>query len=557
MIAPPMSRRVFWTVAVSLALAALALRLWGIAYGLPQTFNGDEPHHVNIAVSFGRGSLHPGLFKYPTLWMYVMAGAYGVYFLVWSGFGMLRSVGDFAALFAWDPGGFYLIARLLSTAAQMAALIAVYRAACSLERPRVGVWAAALLCASPTLTVSAHAAKPDSLMLLFAALAWLWAMRHLETGDAKYLLGCAAATGFCVSTQYVAAPLVLLGPLAWMMRRLETREGSWKFLALCGAVVGAAFFIGSPFVLIDWRSAWRDIVDTGRMAWAAGTPAGVVVLENLGRFADPYFIGGGLACGGAAWLMRRRQSLAIAFVVPVAAQAAFLAVSPNGGWSRFLIPVFPALALCGAFAFESLLLRFKPGEIVRGVLLAILVAPGAARSLSFDAELVLPDTRTAAAEWIERSLPEGAGILTFNPHTAPRLRQSLEQVRSLLAETEASGHPRARLYRIMADSHPGGGFKVLRVAQDADVLQSGPRHVAFSAAGRAVVDVSGGLTAARAAGADYFVYTSYGSSKEGFLRMAAFLSEVEREGVLLERFSPEPGARRGPEIKIFKIKESS
>src|SRR5690348_3436894 len=87
---------------------AMLLRLAGIFWGLPATFNGDEPHIVNLAVSFGSGSLRPYAFKYPTLWPYLLFLCYGIYFLIWSGFGHLKSVAEFAGLYAWHPTGFYL-----------------------------------------------------------------------------------------------------------------------------------------------------------------------------------------------------------------------------------------------------------------------------------------------------------------------------------------------------------------------------------------------------------------------------------------------------------------
>ncbi len=552
MIAPPMQRRVFWVVLGIVVLCALWLRFWGLSYGLPQSFNADEPHHVNIAVSFGRGSLNPRLFKYPTLWMYTLFGAYGAYFVGWSGFGMLRSVSDFGAHFAWNSGVFFMIARILSAGFGALALIAVYRSALVLERPRIGLWAIAFLAASPTLVVSAHAAKPDSLMLFFAALAWFWALRYLDSGKAFSLFACAAATGFCVSTQYVAAPLALLGPLVWAIRWLETGEASPRLLAICGVVVPTAFFIGSPFVLIDWRSAWRDIADTGAMA-SIGDPAGVIVLKNLAAFADPIFVGGLFALGGLVWLYQSRRALALVLVIPILAQAIFLACSPNGGWSRFLIPVFPALALLAAFAVESLLLKIKHSEAVRALVLIVILVPGVVRSWSFNSELVLPDTRPAAAAWIEKSIPLGASILTFNPHTAPQLHLSKPHIEALLKQI--GDHPRARLYRIMADTHPGGGYAIHRIAQDPDILQSGAEHVKFSSAGHSVLDVREGVAAARRAGIEYFVYTSYGSNAEGFRRLSKFLTEVDREGVLLEHVSPEAGVRRGPEIKIYRIEE--
>src|SRR5262249_18953845 len=76
-------------------LRGAELRFYAITYGLPAVFNADEPHLVNVAVSFGAGSLNPHFFKYPTLWMYTLAFAYGIYFAIWSGMGVWHGVRQF------------------------------------------------------------------------------------------------------------------------------------------------------------------------------------------------------------------------------------------------------------------------------------------------------------------------------------------------------------------------------------------------------------------------------------------------------------------------------
>src|SRR5262245_44596187 len=107
--------RKHWTGLFLLILAlAAALRLAGIQWGFPYTFNADEPHVINLAVSFGGGSLRPYFFKYPTLWPYLLFLCYGLYFLAWSGFGLRRGLSEFVGLYAWHPAGFLLIGRLLS-----------------------------------------------------------------------------------------------------------------------------------------------------------------------------------------------------------------------------------------------------------------------------------------------------------------------------------------------------------------------------------------------------------------------------------------------------------
>src|SRR5262245_9379340 len=113
-----MDRRTrFDPILIAVLLGALLLRFLGLKFGFPIPVFADESHHVNVAVSFGGGNLNPHIFKYPTLWMYVLFGAYGAFFLLWSAFGLRHSAADFATLFAWEPAPFYLIARSLTAVA--------------------------------------------------------------------------------------------------------------------------------------------------------------------------------------------------------------------------------------------------------------------------------------------------------------------------------------------------------------------------------------------------------------------------------------------------------
>ncbi|HBL17911.1 MAG: hypothetical protein A2X36_17380 [Elusimicrobia bacterium GWA2_69_24] len=540
--------------------AAAALRFIGIGYGLPAVFNADEPHHVNVAVSFGSGTLDPGIFKYPTLWMYCLFAAFGALFAGWSGLGLLHSVREFGALFVWHPEVFYLTARLLAAALSLAGLYPLIRCGLALGRTNA-LWAAGLLAVSPTLIVSAHGAKPDSLMFFLAAWAWWLALRYVQEGRRRHLVLCGAAVGFCVATQYVAAPLALLVLSAWLARRLAGPERPRSADVLLGlGAVPAAFFIGSPFILLDWSSFLRDIRDVHAMA-SVGTPAPWTVGRNVLEFSGPWWAGGTLILAGAGLLAAAARPLAVLFLIPLAGQIAFLAAFPDGAWSRFLLGVFPAAALLAAAAVEHAAARARGAARpafgwVLAALLAAVLLPGARQSWAVVAPLRRPDTRNIAAAWIAANLTPGTRILTFNEHASPPLRLSLDQVRRLIEQTREAGHPRRRYYELMAESHPGGGFEVFRILQDPAVLSAGPRHVAWSAAGRSVLDVSGGLQAVRGAGIALVVFTSYGSNEEGFRALRPFLDGLETQASLLREFAPEPGATVGPVIRIYRIRES-
>src|SRR3990167_5852784 len=117
-----------WWIPLILS-TAFFLRILGVDFGLPDITHPDEPHYVNIAAYFGSGDLNPHVFKYPTLWMYLLSAGYGVYYLLWSGFGLFKSPSDFAGMFVYDPTYFYLIARTLSAILGTVVVYLVYRLA--------------------------------------------------------------------------------------------------------------------------------------------------------------------------------------------------------------------------------------------------------------------------------------------------------------------------------------------------------------------------------------------------------------------------------------------
>lgn len=544
---PPNARPPAWVLLALVFLLAAGLRLAGIGYGLPAVFNADEPHHVNVAVSFGRGSLNPGVFKYPTLWMYALFAEYGVYFLLWSGFGLARTAQDFGSLFVWHPGGFYLLARLLSVLFSLLGVFFAARAADRLFGGKAGLWAAALLAVSPTLVVSAHAAKPDSMMFCLAALAWLFAARFFQDGESRDLLLCGACAGLAASTQYTAAPLLLLIPAAAWARRLQGGPGPLLPAAYALLAALAAFFAGSPFILLDWRSFLRDALDQ-RGVVGSGSPAGLVVLRNALTFAGHWLVGGLLLAGGALLLLRKDRARAALLLAAPAAFLVLLALSQEGAWQRYQLAVFPAYAAAAAFLVER-----TPASRPAALLLVVLLLPGAVSSWAFGRELLLPDTRTLAARWLEANLPEGARVLTDQEHASPPLRMSQLQVEALLAQTRAENHPRQKYYELMLRSHPGGGFEVYRVLRGGADLRSGEWHARWSASGKAVLDVREGLAPVRSAGVEVVVLTSDGVEATKAPEYRRFLEEARAQGRPLAEFRPEPGLRRGPRIEILRV----
>src|SRR5215217_455197 len=89
----------------------LTLRLIGLQYGLPAVYNPDEVAIMTRALSFGRGSLNPHNFLYPTFYFYVLFAWVGAYLgFLWVT-GRVASVAALQRLFFTDPAGIYTAGR--------------------------------------------------------------------------------------------------------------------------------------------------------------------------------------------------------------------------------------------------------------------------------------------------------------------------------------------------------------------------------------------------------------------------------------------------------------
>jgi len=530
-----------------LALAALP-RLAGLSYGLPHVYNADEPHVLNMAVSLA-ASLRPYSFKYPTLWPSVLAAAYGAWFVLWSGFGLLRGAADFAALYAFRPTGFYLIARGLATASQLAAFALIAR----LERDGSERWpyGAALLAVAPTLVELAHSGKPDSFMLVLVAGAFVCALRFQKEGRRRWLLACAFLAGLACSAQYTAAPAGLVVPLAWLLGDDGPAPLSWLIQA--GLVSAFGFLLGTPYALIDWSrfaADWSDYADLGRLQPHDAGATARVVARNLWCFAGAGSLGGAAAALGAGLMLKRKTRRALLLLGPIAGYAAALSLSFDGGVARYLLGAFPALALLAGEGFS-----FLGGRKLwrRGLVAALALAPGLALSGKLDAELRLPDTRAEAGAWLAANVPAGSTLLLDQPHAGPFAIMSKEQCAELAERAEERGSPRARLFRAMAAKHPGGGWRVERIQRSPGDLQSSPRHVALSQADGDFLDVRPGLDVARAARVDYAATSSYGADPGRARELATFFAELAAQAELAAEFKPVPGEVVGPWLRVYRL----
>jgi hypothetical protein len=530
--------------------AAVWLRLAGIQWGLPGIFNADEPHLVNTAVSFGGGSLRPYDFKYPTLWPYLLFISYGFYFVVWSALGLRHHLYEFVGLFGRRPGGFYLIGRLFAAALSLAGAWFISRLERS-WRSRTIPWAALLLAFAPVVNDMAHSCKPDCLMFFLACLAWSSAARVLSEGSRREHWLCGLFIGLAVSTHYTSAPLAALLAAANLLSDKKTKV---RWLLEGTVVSAAAFFLASPYILIDharFLASMKDFADLARMTSYDAGHLRRRVLLNLWDFAEPGSIAGLLACLGWLRLAVKQRRLAAFFLIPIALQWWAVSSNPDGSWERYLLPVFPGLALLAGEAFDWTAAYRRP--LLTTLVAVLALAPGILRCAFYDYVIRLPDTRQQAESWFKSNVAPGATILLDVPTAEPNLDMTKEEVLELADKTRAMGAVRWKLYAGMAATHPGGGYRLYRFRRSPLEMYSGPRQVEQTQAETPTLDVRPGIDIARAMHVEYVVTSTYGVQPERAPELAAFFGELYSQAELVRDFVPVSGETAGPILRVFKL----
>ncbi len=351
-------------LAAILALAA-ALRLVGIAYGLPfgGLLNPDEQNIVPRAWAMVHGAgPDPHWFDYPTLLLYVLA-----------------------PFQAWQDEPSYLTARLIVVAFGVAAVAAAWWLGRAAYGKTAGLVAAAAVAVETIGVAYSHMAVTDVPMTALIAVSLAFAV----TGRLE-LAGLAA--GLAASAKYPAVFLVVpLVVAAW---------GKWRRLGYSLGIAAVAFLATSPYVLVHPHQAWADASRVQRLAregWLGFEHDSWALFSFTGKLWDGF--GPALVIGviGLALALHRRTRTDLILASFVLAYLVDL-LTIRAHFDRYVLPLVPALA---ALAGRQRILA----PITLGCLIVPLVW-----AIGDDVRLTRTDTRAVAHAWIVQHVPPHATL---------------------------------------------------------------------------------------------------------------------------------------------------
>lgn len=445
------------TLAVAgIVAVAVALRWWGAGFGLPFTYHPDEHQYVDAAIAAVGGEWNPGRFNNPTLFKYVLAVVYAIWYALGRAAGAWPDVAAWQSAFAADPTMAHLLARGVVGVLGAATCAVVWAIGRRWRGEAVAWTAAAFLAVAFGHARDSHYAVNDIPAALLTTLAVAIALRlraaPTDRGRARALVLGGAVVGLAAATKYTALAAVVPLGMAWLAaggdrddvvrstggsltdrrahvaRRIARRLVAPPVFAAAAALV-AAFLIAVPYAVLDWPAFRADVVllaTRGREGFKGleidPAPGWIFYLKSLG-----WGLGWPLlatAIGGLALALRRRRADDIVVVALPLLLWGYLGSQLNM-FARFMLPAVPLLCVMAAdvvVAAGRLVARRTRGmrharrtRLSAGGATALLAAavalPSLASTVRHNVLLGRTDTRTLAREWIVANVPAGAAVI--------------------------------------------------------------------------------------------------------------------------------------------------
>ncbi|HZL48980.1 MAG TPA: glycosyltransferase family 39 protein [Solirubrobacteraceae bacterium] len=412
-------RRWAWSGLAVVLGGGLALRLWGVAQGLPYIYNADENDHFapRAIAMFGHG-LNPKYFANPPAFTYVLH----LVFAVWFGGGA-----GARHAFALHPDEVYTLARVIAALLGTAALWLLYATGARLFNRSAGLLAASIEAVAFLPVFYAHLALNDVPTLMPLTLSLLGSAGVLRKGRRRDYLLAGIGLGLACASKYTAGIVVLPLLAASATRYLNVEPGARAYLAgrraaigllLAGASALVAFLIANPYAVLDYQRFHSELVHQSTLSAEAqgklGAPKEGGILYYLWSLTWGLgWVPALAALGGALAVWRKEQRLGWLLVPAPLMFLAFMGLQGRY-FGRWLLPIFPILCLLAAFFALRLVESTAPRRLRIGVaalLVAALLVQGLVYSVHSGLVLSRADTRNLTRAWLVANVPKGAMIV--------------------------------------------------------------------------------------------------------------------------------------------------
>lgn len=551
-------RFAFWLLIGS----ALALRVWGLNYGLPFVYWVDEYHEVMRALELGSGSFN---FARTTKggFYYILFFEYGLYYAFLKMTGVVSGTREFAELFARDPTMFYLLGRVTAALLGTATVACVFLLGRQAYSMVVGLLAALFVAVNILHVDLSHRVGVDVPMTMLAILALYFGVKLADLGARRDYVLAGLFAGLATTTKLpavlLAVPLLVahtnaVGRSPSGMRGWLSSKNLWlAFLTFAGVLVitnpGIVLLAGH---LIDAALATSAVVvDVPEAFEELAAPAGerpnlylYYLREILDSMGWPLFVLSIAAAIYAAWRRKAPDIMLLTYAI-----ANYLVIAGTSSevlyYPRYALPIIVVLLVLAARLSVDLLSQLPRHRTLIGALgAAALVAWPASQAGVNNHVLTRTDTRTLAKDWIDANIPVGSHILIEGGKIAPsretvQLSESPASLDRRIEYWKTEDPRQARFLEFKRAVHEGGGYELEIVKPDN--FESFDAYVAR--------------------GVRYFVLRPealLGSRQAGTASVSLMERLRSEDSVrVIKVFDADPDVRRGPRIEIFQVEHDA
>jgi hypothetical protein len=389
--------------------------VWGIKQGLPYSYNVDEAtHFVPRAIAFFSHNLNPQYFLNPPAYSYLLHIVYELWF---------GGADAASRAYATNPTEAFVIARLVASVLGTLSVWLTYLAGTRFFDRAVALLGAAIFGLAFLPIFYSHLALNDVPTLAAVALSLYGIGGVMRFGRSRDYAIAGLGIGLASATKYTGGITVVCLIGAYMCN--ATERPFWphaRRLALCLLVALASFVIANPYSLLDfsafrWGISEQASLAAGSDPFKLGLTSGGGIAYYLWTFT--WGLGWGptiAAVGGSALLIVRRRARIALTLLPAPIAFIIFMGSQQRYFGRWLMPIFPIVALLGAYGAIELMrwLRRKggvPAPITGAVVVVLMLGQSVVAVVHNDQVLSRPDTRNLTRAWMVAHVPAGAKVV--------------------------------------------------------------------------------------------------------------------------------------------------
>lgn len=509
-------------------IVAWLVRMIGIWHGLPDVYSVDEPALLNSIFGL-RFDKNPHHFDWPHFHFYLSYVIFGIFYkarIGWQIWGWKPFLENLYPILWQDPAPYYLVIRSLNATLGALTVLPIYLASKKLFSEKVAVLAAIIFVFAPFHVDNSHFATIDVPSAFWAAWVIYFSAKILFEGKLKDYILAGLFLGIAASTKYHAgfyALMILFAHLgffykgkkiSWFLgniyREMPNIVSSLPKLMISAVVSITAFFAGTPYALLDWKTFIRAEDPTGAFWQFSRQGKRYQIIPTTQRLFQHMFITFSKLIGyipeffaiyavRESFFTKGREIL----LVSISALTFFLYVgSSEFSPIRIFTVLVPVLSMLSAYGFYEFIRVHKLKGIAVNRLMVLLLIIPILRVVYMDIAFARKDTRQLAKDWVTQNLPDGARIARKGEYL-PGLRPKGE------------GDPYKGFYDI--------GVKEFSYSE-------------FSQKG----------------GVEYAWYGDFNYSEDMIKAKSEYYKEVIENSEKIAEFSPL--LRRGPNIFVYKIR---